>query len=101
MDIKTIEVAKLGLLIDIAARALDADWEEDCENAAHADLTEAYQAWKDENGIDHVARDSPEWEAMMASTTEAHLEHEASKRKTRNARKRLRTAVAKYRGWGK
>ncbi|KFL25006.1 hypothetical protein JP74_21850 [Devosia sp. 17-2-E-8] len=101
MDIKTIEVAKLGLLIDIAARALDFDWEQDSESAAHADLNEAYQAWKDANGIEHVARDTPEWELMMQSTAEQYQAHEASKRKARNARKRLRTAVLKYRNHGK
>jgi hypothetical protein len=99
MDIKTIEVAKISLLIDIAARALDADFYEDAENAAQADLHEAYQTWKADHDIQHVARDTPEWEAMMAGTAEPYADYEKCKRQTRNAKKRLRTSVARYRGW--
>jgi len=99
MDIRTIEVSKIAALIDVAARALDLDFEEDAQNAAQADLDHAYRAWKDARGLARVERDSIEWENMMLATAEVYADLERAKRKARNAKKRLRTAVARYRGW--
>lgn len=99
MDIKTIEVSKIAAMIDVAAKAIEADWHEDALNAAQADLDDAYRAWKEARGLGRIERDTIEWENMMLSTAEVYADLEKAKRVCRNAKKRLRTAVAKCRGW--
>ncbi|MBE0595322.1 MAG: hypothetical protein IH616_23280 [Gemmatimonadales bacterium] len=99
MGTKMIEVAKLSALIDVAAKAIEADGHEDALNATQADLDEAYREWKVARGLGRVERDTIEWEHMMLGTAEAYADLEKAKRASRNAKKRLRTAIARYKGW--
>jgi hypothetical protein len=87
---------KIVLLLDIAERALTVDMFETERKIGEADLDLAYQNWKDDFGISRVERDTPEWNRMMEATGVWYVALEADKRKERNARKRLKTAIRRY-----
>lgn len=88
-------------LLDIAERALVADACEQKRQKAHRDLRNAYRAWKTENRVyDLIEAGSANMERMKAATeAEFDLLTEA-KRDEANARKRLRSAIRKYRKQG-
>lgn len=84
-------------LIAIAELAIAVNNRETVVKHRKIALNEAYNAFKDINGIDHVERDSDEWESMMFSTKKEYAVLEAAKREEKNARRRLSTAIRRYR----
>lgn len=91
------EAKKFALLLEIAERALDAD---DCARARRIEarrLTDAYEGWKAHNGVSRIERETTDWDCMMAETAREFGNLEATKRLERNARKRLASAVRRYR----
>jgi hypothetical protein len=68
--------------------------------AEKTNLHEAYQAWKRKHGIKRVERDTLEWIRMMQATNADHDRFEREKAVERNARRRLATAVDRYRKGG-
>ncbi|MBS7696290.1 MULTISPECIES: hypothetical protein [unclassified Chelatococcus] len=93
MGAHTDEISQIALLIEIARRAIDVEWYEDERRQCQSDLRQAFQEWKDARRIDHVERDTPNWDALMEATAEPFAELERAKRHARNAKKRLTTAI--------
>lgn len=87
----------IGKLIEIANRAIEADELDRLASLEKADLHEAYQDFKERNGIDHIAVDTPEWQKMMGETSGEYEASEVAKRKSRNAKRRLKSAISRYR----
>ncbi|MEN5300094.1 hypothetical protein ABE530_17360 [Brucella sp. TWI559] len=86
-----------SLLTDIASRALDVDQFESQRKADRKVLLYAYNKWKNKNQIEHVERDSLEWVQMMVATKREYEQFEAAKNDERNAKRRLQTAIKRYR----
>lgn len=91
------DTRKLSLLLEIAERAVVADGYRISRRAEEAMLSEAYQRWKEDHRIDHVERESPQWDAMMKATHEQYRLTEIARREERNAARRLETSIARYR----
>ena len=93
----TSDLKRITSLIDIAARAIEVD---DMDSRRRVDaeaLKEAYKAWKAAKGVDNIDAHSPEWEAMVTATAGEYGVLQDTKRQVANARKRLGTAIRKYR----
>lgn len=86
-----------SLLTDIASRALDVEQFERQRKADRTVLVFAYNKWKNKNQIEHVERDSLEWVQMMVATKREYERLEAAKRAEHNAKRRLQTAIKRYR----
>lgn len=86
-----------SLLTDIASRALDVEQFEQQRKADRQALINAYNRWKNKNQIEHVVRDSLEWVQMMVATKREYEQFEAAKCDERNAKRRLQTAIRRYR----
>lgn len=86
-----------SLLTDIASRALDVEQFEQQRKADRTVLISAYNKWKNKNRIEHVERDSLEWVQMMVATKREYEQFEAAKKSERNAKRRLTTAIKRYR----
>lgn len=89
--------AHVGKLIEIANIAVEADELERLAKLEKADLSEAYDDFKRRNGIEHISPETPEWERMMADTKGEYQSSEAAKRKAYNAKRRLQSAIARFR----
>ncbi|MFN8681680.1 hypothetical protein ACDP63_11135 [Paracoccus sp. P2] len=87
----------IGKLIEIANIAIEADELERLAALEKADLNEAYEGFKERNGIEHIAADTPAWEAMMDETKGAYDASQAARRKAYNAKRRLKSAIQRYR----
>ncbi|WP_432344770.1 hypothetical protein WMC41_16110 [Shinella yambaruensis] len=88
-------------LLDIANRALVVDTCEQKRRKAQRDLSAAYDAWKTEHRIrDHMEAGSPEMERMLTATEAEYDLLTEAKRDEANARKRLQSAIRKYRKQG-
>ena len=87
----------IGKLIEIANRAIEADELDRLASLEKADLHSAYEDFKERNGIVHVNVDTPEWGAMMDETKGEYDASEAARRKSYNAKRRLKSAIARYR----
>ncbi|MDK8874415.1 hypothetical protein [Paracoccus sp. SSJ] len=87
----------IGKLIEIANRAIEADEMERLAALEKADLNAAYEDFKERNGIAHINPDTPEWGAMMDETKGEYDASEAARRKAYNAKRRLKSAIARYR----
>lgn len=88
-------------LLDIANRALTVDMSEQKRRKAQRDLRAAYDAWKTEHRIrNRMEPGSPDMERMKAATEAEYDLLTEAKRDEANARKRLRSAIHKYRKQG-
>lgn len=91
-----MDVQEINLRLMISDKALDADLAESFRKTAQAALDGAYVAWKAKRGIEHVERDTPQWDKMMKATKPQFNRLVEAKRDERNAKRRLATAVARY-----
>jgi hypothetical protein len=91
-----MDASKIALLIDIADRALDVDNFERLRKEEVRRLTHAYEDWKYRNGTPRVERDSLQWVLMMHGTGAEYQRVLDAKRRERNSRKRLETAIRRY-----
>lgn len=97
MTIAVTEAAKLSLMIDISTRAVDFVERQHNRRWMQNALNSAYAHWNEEAGVvDRIERDSADWKRMMEATTSEYEVLEDAKRQEKNAEKRLRTAVFKY-----
>lgn len=87
---------KIAALIAIAEAAIEADLRETAKKHRKVLLNHAYNRWKNERGIEHVERDSDEWEEMLAETKPEYREFERAKAFEKNSRARLKTAIRRY-----
>lgn len=92
--------ATLSLLLDIAERAIAADSWEIQRRADQGKLTEAYVGWKDESGVYNVVKYSDDWDAMLLATAAPYQELLMAKRQEYNAKRRLKSAINRYRQQG-
>jgi len=90
-----IDVKDIQSLVNIADRAVKLHAAEVARKEAKNRLGAACMDWKDENDIEYVARDTPEWEAMAEATTPAFKELERAKSRERHARTSLNNAIIK------
>ena len=81
----------------IADRAIQVDTYATAERYAKEALHEAYDEFKREAEIDHVERDSSDWDLMMEATKPEYEVLQKAKRDHRNARRRLETAIRRHR----
>lgn len=81
--------------LEVCAKAIEAHRCEGERKSATMALNSAYSAWKFANGVEYADRDTPDWVRMMAGTKEEFEELERAKRRERNARKRLSTAIGR------
>lgn len=94
----TVDAIKISLLMDIASKAIDADERESQRRLEDDALGASYYEWKEANGItQYIERDTPEWTAMMAATSAEYEALQIAKNHEANAKRRLKTAVRKYR----
>lgn len=87
----------MNLMIDIAQRAIEAEDRRIVLRHRRDLLTRAYRKWQGQTGNNSFDRGSSEWDQMMAATEAEYAALEDAKRLERNARKRLVTAVRRYR----
>ncbi|AZV00283.1 hypothetical protein [Paracoccus kondratievae] len=92
-----VNIATVDQLFSIALKAIEADEMEQLAALEKADLHAAYKDFKVRNGIDHIAIGTPEWNAMMDETKGEYDASEAARRKAYNAKRRLKSAIARYR----
>lgn len=92
------DTAKLiPLLMDVASRAIEADDLELDAFTRKEDLRKAYFCFKGERGVDHVQRDSALWAEMLQATKAEYEAAEDAKRKAYNAKRRMQSAIHRYR----
>lgn len=97
MTIALAEAAKLSLLLDISAKAVDFIDRQQARRWAQNDLNDAYATWKQDAGIDYrIEADTDEWKRMMEATSSTYEDLEDAKRQEKNSEKRLRTSVYRY-----
>lgn len=87
---------QISTLLEIAGKALEADRLEREAKFAKMDLNEAYEEFKEDNGLDRIEADSPEWKRMMFATQVDYRQSEDAKRQAYNAKRRLQSAIARY-----
>lgn len=95
-----MDINKINQLLEIAEKSIEADrlrW-----NAKHAkhDLNEAYDTFKQEIGVDHIEIPSADWENMKAAIKGLYDASEEAKRIAYNAKRRLESAIQRYREGG-
>ncbi|MEF3132992.1 hypothetical protein OS035_16150 [Rhizobium sp. 268] len=88
---------KIHLMVAVAKCAIELDAYEVCATTKKQVLREAYADWKATRGIEHVERDSDDWQAMMSDTSAAYQNRAYAKKNEVNARRRLKTAVRNFR----
>lgn len=87
----------IAALLEIAHRAIDLE-DRSIERRDHqAMLNSAYVYYKRTNGIEAVERDTTEWDAMISATKSEYDDAETAKRAEYNAKRRLQTAIRRYR----
>ncbi len=92
-----LDPMKLTRICDIAERALDVSTHEYGRKSAYLTLVDAYKAWKAERKIGRIERNSPEWKQMQADTEEEYGRFCEARDLEHNARRRLDTAIRRYR----
>ncbi|MBY3582237.1 hypothetical protein HJA77_13825 [Rhizobium bangladeshense] len=88
---------KIHLMVVVANCAIELDSYEATASTKKQVLREAYADWKKSRGVTHVERDSDDWKAMMSDTDSAYQNLVYAKKNEANARRRLKTAVRKFR----
>jgi hypothetical protein len=83
----------LSAMLEIARLAIEVDELEAIAATEKVDLSDSYDGFKRLNAIDHVGRDTPEWEAMMRATSGEYASYQSAKRKSYNAKRRLKAAI--------
>lgn len=97
MTLAVTEAAKLSLMIDISAKAVDYVERQHKRRWMQNALNSAYAVWKKEADIvDRIERDTEDWKRMMGATAREYEDLEEAKRQEKNAQKRLRSSVFKY-----
>jgi len=94
---RTKDLGSFAGPMDIATRAIEVDVYARAEQYAKEALHEAYDEFKREAEIDHVERDSSDWDLMMEATKPEYEVLQKAKRDHRNARRRLETAIRRHR----
>lgn len=90
----------LSAMIAIAEKAIEVhDLELASRRAAHA-LDDAYREYKERNGLGHVDRGTPQWDALLESAAHEYGALTRAKADERNAKRRLSTAIRAYRNGG-
>lgn len=82
-------------LVAIGLKAITAHRLTTARKQSRENLIAAYNAWKNEEGIDRVERDSPDWNAMMEATHDEYAAWNKARTDERNALRRLETACRK------
>lgn len=83
-------------LLEIATRAVTLHAFEAEVKRHKGFLNQAYQEWRDENGCEHAAKYSPEWDRMLEATRDTYLALNACKRAAYNAKRRLDGAIQRF-----
>lgn len=95
-----IEVQQLNSLLSIAEKAIEADRLEREAKYAASELNDAYDDYKAGLNIDHVERDGDLWGEMLEHTKQEYKASEDAKRQSKNAKRRLQSAIQRYREGG-
>lgn len=83
----------LSTMIAIAEKAIELYGLEAATRMAAHDLDDAYREHKEQLGLGHVARGTPEWDAMLEATSHEYGALVRAKNLERNAKRRLATAI--------
>ncbi|WP_432475253.1 hypothetical protein ACRRRS_14780 [Brucella anthropi] len=83
----------LSQLIEIAEKAIELDRHERDVRFYSDALGSGYDQFKEDRGIQHIERGTPEWAEMMEVTKPDFAKQEDAKRHARNAKRRLQTAI--------
>lgn len=86
---------EMAVVVDIANIALQLVAADHEVEVAKARLTEAYNRFKREKGIENVKRESPEWDIMMLITKGEFASLTKAKRKVSTVKRKLRLAVTR------
>lgn len=88
-----MDIQKISALLNIAACAIEVERLSTNQKMFQGNLNDAYNAYKLQNGIERVERDTIEWIMMMESTKKEYSALVRAKRRVYNARRRLSSAV--------
>ncbi|WP_079212938.1 hypothetical protein [Brucella pituitosa] len=89
-------MSTLSQLIEIAEKAIELQGFETDRKLSRRALEEAYEAWKEENDVVHIMRDTHGWSEMMVATKSEYQQFEEAKRVEGNAKRRLQSAIKRY-----
>lgn len=92
-----IFASHLSKLIEVANLAIEADDMQRAAELAKGELREAYDEHKQRVRSARITAETPEWDAMMQATKAEYAASETAKRRAYNARRRLRSAIQRYR----
>lgn len=90
-------VEDISALLAIADLAITVDDLEGKRRFCGDALGTAYGEWKERHGIERVERDTLDWVRMMSATKPEYESLQETKRNEKNARRRLATAIRRYR----
>lgn len=84
-------------MFEIAEKAIEADGLDLDAFVKKDALRQAYADFKESIGIKRIERDTREWDGMMKATADEHQISEDAKRRAKNAKRRLESAIDRYR----
>lgn len=91
------DIKNIPTLLDIAQKAIDFDACHEQRKQDVAALRERYNEWRRERDFVPAEPDSPEWQAIKEDTKGLYDLVQSSRREEKNARRRLATAIRRYR----
>lgn len=91
-----MNLSQISQLIEIAERAIEFSARQSVVKHRKAGLNRAYRVWKSSVGIEHVGRDTPDWDQMMVATSAEYALYQGAKNAERNARRRLETSIKRH-----
>lgn len=83
----------LACLMQIAGLAVELVEAEEAFRDAKSDLNAAYNRFKYDRAIDHVDRDTPQWDTMMVLTRPEFAAASKARRRAYSVKRKLRAAV--------
>lgn len=90
-------IKNIAPLLEVAQRAIDLNACEEQRKQDVAALRERYNEWRQERNYVPAEPESPEWLEIKEDTKGLYDLAQAARREEKNARRRLATAIRRYR----